>query len=141
MKKPPALVLLLAWLLPGAGHWYAGQRAKAVVFCSLLVGLFTLGVLLTGGGCIDLERHPWAFALQAFDGLVALAALVLTAGAPELPASKLNDLGMLLTLVAGALNVLLIADALYRTGPPPERTGPPPERTGPPPKPDEGRDS
>jgi hypothetical protein len=56
----------------------------------------------------------------AFDGAVAFGALILTWGEPEPPASKLNDFGMLLTLVAGALNVLLIADALYRSGPPPE---------------------
>ena len=117
MKKTLGLALLLAWLVPGAGHWYVGQRVKAVVFCFVLIGLFTTGVLLTDGGCVDLGRHPWAFLLQACDGLVAAAGLLLTAGAPEFPASKLGDLGMLLTLIGGALNVLLIADTLYRGGP------------------------
>lgn len=117
MKKDPALAPLLALLLPGAGHWYVGQRGKAVVFCFLLVTLFATGVLLTDGGCVDLGRHPYAFALQAFQGLVAIGALALTYGAHEPEACKLSDLGMLLTLVAGALNVLLIADVLYRSGP------------------------
>jgi len=119
MKKSPALALLLAWLLPGAGHWYVGQRVKGVVFCFLLIVLFATGMLLTEGGCIDLGRHPWAFALQVFEGAVSGVALLSTWGAPEVPASKLSDLGMLLTLVAGALNVLLMADALYRAGPAP----------------------
>ena len=115
MKKHPALGPLLALLLPGAGHWYVGQRGKGIVFCFLLVTLFVTGVLLTDGGCVDLERHPYAFALQAFQGLVSMGALALTYGAPEPEACKLSDLGMLLTLVGGALNVLLIADVIYRT--------------------------
>ena len=132
MKKNPALTLLFAWLLPGAGHWYIGQRVKGVLFCFLLIMMFTLGVLLAEGGCVDAKplgmlravfgdadagRHPYAFLLQAWAGGPAVTALVITAGAPERPASKLNDFAMLLTLIAGALNVLLVADALYRCGP------------------------
>ena len=117
MRKNPVLVVLLAWLVPGAGHWYIGQREKAVVFCALLVGLFTAGVVLTEGGCVSLQRHPYAFILQAFEGVAAGAALLITRHLPEFPASKQADLGMLLTLVGGALNVLLIGDALYRSGP------------------------
>jgi hypothetical protein len=123
MKTRPLLALVLAWLLPGAGHWYIGQRVKAVLFCFILVAMFAAGVLITEGGCIDPGRHPWALALQAFDGLPAAAALVVTWGAAEFPASKLADLGMLLTLVAGGLNVLLMADALYRAAPGEAREG------------------
>lgn len=115
--KPPGLVVLFAWLVPGAGHWYIGQRVKGVVFCFLLVSLFVAGVLVTEGGCVDVGRHPYAFMLQACEGLVAPAALVATAGRAEFPASKLGDLGMLFTLVAGAMNVLLVADAFFRSRP------------------------
>lgn len=142
MNKNPVLTVLLAWLLPGAGHWYLGQRVRGVIFCLLLAAVFTLGVVMTQGGCIDAKptgmaewayhtlsrnydaaknvdvgRHPLAFLLQMFLSLPALVAWIVTSGASEPAASKLNDFGMLLTLVAGALNVLLIADALYRTSP------------------------
>ncbi len=117
MTKAPFLVLVFAWILPGGGHWYVGQRVKGVIFCFIIVFMFVLGVLLTEGGCVNIGRHPYAFVLQAFQGGTALAALVLTAGAVESPASRLSDFGMLLTLVAGALNVLLMADALYRARP------------------------
>lgn len=110
------MVVLLAWLLPGAGHWYIGQRGKALVFCFGLVLLFATGVLLTNGYCVDLDLHFYSFLLQVFEGALALAALAAPPLGPQLPASRLSDLGMLLTLVAGALNVLLIADALYRSG-------------------------
>ena len=117
MNKNPVPTVLLAWLLPGAGHWYLGHRVRGAVLCFLIVTTFTLGVLLTEGGCVSVGRHPYAFALQIFNGAITGVTALLTAGSSELPASKLNDFGMLLTLVAGALNVLLIADALYRTGP------------------------
>ena len=90
MTKSPLLALLLAWLLPGAGHWYVGQRWKAVIFCFLLVGLLVLGVLLTGGGCVNVERHPWALILQGCEGLATGVMLLVTMGAQEVPASKLN---------------------------------------------------
>jgi hypothetical protein len=121
MRKHPALAVLFAWLVPGAGHVYLGQWVKGACFGFLLIAVFTFGVLLTDGACVDLGRHPWAFALQAGEGIAAAVALVLTRGAVEPPASKLNDLGMLLTLVGGAMNVLLIADVLYRTGPAPAK--------------------
>jgi hypothetical protein len=85
--------------------------------------MFTLGVLITAGGCVDPGRHPYAFALQVFHGAPTGVALLLTFNAPERPASRLNDLGMLLTLVAGGLNVLLMADALYRAAPGEAREG------------------
>jgi len=117
MNKNPVLTVLLAWLLPGAGHWYLGQRVRGAIFCLLLAAVFTFGVVMTQGGCLSVQRHPYALILQAFDGAVAGLAFVLVGESPEPAASKLNDFGMLLTLVAGALNVLLIADALYRTSP------------------------
>ena len=135
MRRHPVLTLILAWLLPGAGHFYIGQRRKGVAFCFLVLVLFFTGLLITEGGGVDCKplgvvkavlridrtadcgRHPWAFVLQAFDGPVAFVALAATSDAQEIRASKLSDFGLLLTLVAGALNVLLMADALYRAGP------------------------
>lgn len=117
MSRSPAVAVLLAWLVPGLGHYYIGQRGKGILFCASLVAMFVLGLVLAGGGCVNVERHPYALILQGFEGLAALAALVACAGRPELPASSVSDLGMLLTLVAGALNVLLAADVLYRAAP------------------------
>lgn len=45
---PPFLVAVLAWLLPGAGHWLLGRRARAVVFCVLILTSFVLGAFLRG---------------------------------------------------------------------------------------------
>ena len=105
MKKDPYLTVLLAWLVPGGGHWVVGRRGKAGIFCVVLIAMFALGLVLTGGGCVDIARHPYAAVLQACTGVPMGVALLATAGAPEPPASKLSDFGMLLTLVAGALKI------------------------------------
>ncbi len=47
--KDPILAALLAWLIPGLGHWYQGRRAKAVLFFVCIMGLFGYGVYLGGG--------------------------------------------------------------------------------------------
>ena len=49
---------VLAWLLPGAGHWYLGRRSRAVVFFCLITVSFVLGVLLHGRFSVYDRRQP-----------------------------------------------------------------------------------
>jgi hypothetical protein len=56
--KDPAFAALLAWLVPGLGHWYQGRRAKAVLFFVCITGLFFHGVYLGGGTCLDRQKEP-----------------------------------------------------------------------------------
>ena len=51
--KDPIMAALLAWLVPGLGHWYQGRRAKAVLFFVCIMGLFAYGVYLGGGKRVD----------------------------------------------------------------------------------------
>src|SRR5262245_59671117 len=37
---------LLAWLLPGAGHFYLRRRGRALVFLGTITALFVLGVAM-----------------------------------------------------------------------------------------------
>ncbi len=45
--KDPGMAALLAWLIPGLGHWYQGRRAKAGVFFVCIMGLFVYGLYLS----------------------------------------------------------------------------------------------
>lgn len=92
--KNPALAALLAWLVPGLGHWYQGRRAKAVLFFVCVMGLFSWGVFLGGSsehvpdgrGQLGYGRavyfawrpkdHHLAYLCQIGVGLPALPALV-----------------------------------------------------------------
>jgi hypothetical protein len=48
--KDPGVAAILAWLIPGLGHWYQGRRAKAVLYFVAIMGLFGWGVYLGGSG-------------------------------------------------------------------------------------------
>jgi len=44
----PFIAALLAWLIPGAGHFYLGRRARAVLFLILVLAAVIIGVALEG---------------------------------------------------------------------------------------------
>src|ERR1044072_3318531 len=70
----PALVVL-AWLVPGAGHMALGQTRKGLVFAGCILAMFVLGVAFDGR----------IFPFQASDPLVLLAAIAQWAlGLPRL---------------------------------------------------------
>ena len=93
--KDPAMAGLLAWLIPGLGHWYQGRRAKAVLYFVAIMGLFVFGLYLGGGSYVDPDggKHElgygravyfswragdkrWNYLCQVGVGLAALPALV-----------------------------------------------------------------
>ena len=44
--KSPVVAGLLAFLLPGAGHWYQGRRFKATIFSACILTIFIWGMVL-----------------------------------------------------------------------------------------------
>jgi Family of unknown function (DUF6677) len=109
----PYLVGLLAWFVPGAGHLWAGQRAKGIVFLLLLPLMFAVGLALQGR----------IFPFELGQPLVALAALAdLGVGVPYVVARALGqgagnvvavtyEYGNTFVIVAGLLNLLVVCDA------------------------------
>jgi 4-amino-4-deoxy-L-arabinose transferase-like glycosyltransferase len=107
------LLFLLAWLIPGAGHFSLGKRQKAYVFALVLPAMFVIGLLLKG-------RIP-PFVLN--DPLVGLAAVAnLLAGVPYLLARLFGagagvvtaityEYGNTFMIAAGLLNTLVVLDA------------------------------
>ena len=140
--KDPGQALLLAWLLPGAGHWFIGLRGRAMLYGAAVIGLFVAGLAMGGLVTASVYGHKWAFLLQVFDGPLALVSAAAyhqaqqaVAGASAAawvkglvsPApSPVTDLGMTFTLVSAAFNVLVLADAFYLADRPqePETTTP-----------------
>jgi hypothetical protein len=91
--KDPALAALLAWLVPGLGHWYQGRKAKAVLYFVAIVGIFEFGVFLGGGSYVDAEgrEQKLGYGRAAYfslrDGDVQLLRLSqIGIGLPALPA-------------------------------------------------------
>ncbi len=72
---------VLAWLIPGAGHFYQGRHAKATIFCVCILGLFVFGMVLGDGRVVYAQWQPgkyrrWPFLCQVGVGAPSLPALV-----------------------------------------------------------------
>lgn len=126
---------LLAWLLPGAGHWFVGARRRAAAFF-VIVGL-TWGAGLAFDGnlaVVDKARAPVLTRLQVLANLAVgpvepvvryalYGALVYEAPPPRsgLPAAletrrqrsfeRWSVYGSAYLLAAGLMNMLVILDA------------------------------
>ena len=59
----------LAWVFPGAGHWYVGKKARAAVFCVLVLGSTALGAIFDGNLSVIDSRTPWLSKLQVASNL------------------------------------------------------------------------
>jgi len=55
----PYIAGLLAWLVPGLGHWYQGRRAKAVLFAACIIPIFCLGAWLGSHRELGLVRNVY----------------------------------------------------------------------------------
>ena len=110
---PPAVVCVVSWLVPGAGHLIQGRRQKGLVFLIALPIMFAIGLAIEG------RLFPFMFA----DPLVGLAALAnLGMGVPYFIASALGlgkgvvtaasyEYGNTFLIVSGLLYMLVAIDA------------------------------
>jgi hypothetical protein len=84
--KDPMIAALLAWLIPGLGHFYQGRFAKAILFFVCILGTFSYGVYLGGSKELGWGRAVYAswrpgnrrlpYLCQIGIGLPAMPALV-----------------------------------------------------------------
>jgi hypothetical protein len=109
----PLVVALAAWLIPGAGHLWSGQRFKGVVFLVVLPAMFAIGLAL-GGRLFPFELQQPLVALAAIAdvgiGLPYLAARALALGGGSV-LSVTYEYGNTFVIVAGLLNLLVACDA------------------------------
>jgi len=79
--RDPILAAILAWLVPGAGHWYQRRRSKAALFFLCITGTFGYGLWLGEGRVVYASWGPTneekrlPFICQAGVGVAALPAL------------------------------------------------------------------
>ncbi len=76
------LAALLAWLLPGGGHFYQRRHAKGTLYLICILTLWIVGFSIGGIHVVYASRHAgdhrWHYYLQIGAGAVALPALVQT---------------------------------------------------------------
>jgi len=128
--RSPTAALVLGWIVPGAGHAYAGQWGKAVLFFLAITGLVVAGLAI-GGGTVLLYKVPNPASPTSSAASVRLwYAAQVCAGGPAVAltpvsqyvarkgtidwADPLHEMGTLYTAVAGFLNLLVMMDAYTR---------------------------
>lgn len=107
------LAVLLAWLIPGAGHFYLGRRLRGISFFGLVMVSFFVGMALEGHMFVMVGDQP----LSRLGTLASMGT-----GLPYFLGrfvfeyqgdiySQGYEYGKAFLLTAGLMNLLLILDA------------------------------
>ena len=124
----------LAWVVPGAGHFYLGRRLRAVAFFAIVLITFLIGLQLDGRAYLADTEHPLSYLatfanvslgpldlIQRESTYDRLVWMLPRTGARERETlldrmrdkvrSPTNEYGTTFLLTAGLMNILLILDA------------------------------
>jgi hypothetical protein len=102
----------LAWLVPTAGHFALGRRAKATVFAVLLAASLVVGLRLQGNLHCIVAGQPLTvlFTLGAMGVGAPYFALRYGVGYHGSPEAPGYEYGTVFLLSAGLMNLLLVLD-------------------------------
>ena len=107
------LVGLLAWLVPGGGHFAINERKRATIIFAAVVLTFVIGLYVGSIGVIDpVGSKPWYVAQILNSPAVALLGRLTATGSFPVYA-RTNEIGQIYTSTAGLLNLLCIVNAVY----------------------------
>ncbi|GMU80526.1 MAG: hypothetical protein IT450_04510 [Phycisphaerales bacterium] len=116
---------ILAWLIPGGGHWIAGHRGLAHIYFWSITFAYVAGMLVGGAkGSVDPRNNGWLFLAELGIGGYTVVFWLIANAIPTIPAHQFSpylsiypeaDISMIYLSVAGLLNVLAILDAIART--------------------------
>jgi hypothetical protein len=109
----PFVVLIVGWLVPGAGHFLVGKWVRALLLFAAIVTMYVIGLELAGqiympntGDLLDML----GFVGQLGMGLLYVVARVFGWGASSV-VNALADYGTKFLVVGGLLNVIAAVDA------------------------------
>ena len=113
MNKRSLLAMALAWLLPGAGHFYLGRRRRAAVFFAIVVFMFVMGLSIDGNLYTLQESGRALLRILASLGTMGAGVIYFIArslGPHGDVTSMTYEYGTTFTLTAGLMNLLLVLD-------------------------------
>ena len=100
----------VSWLLPGSGHYLAGQKDKGLLMGGAVILMFVLGLLFSAGVTVDRGHHDAYWICQSLFGGGILASGLGQLEIPD-PIPLRYSLGYTLTAVSGLMNLVVIVDA------------------------------
>jgi len=110
--RPPLVVGLLGWCVPGLGQLVVGRPDKALIMLIGIGGLYFWGLALTGFTCVNPNVYALEFAAHVFAGGPTALALYVPDHLTAQGYLPYFDVGRLYVAVAGLLNAVAISDAI-----------------------------
>jgi hypothetical protein len=114
-KWAPAV--LLAWLIPGGGHFLLKKRERGVALAVSVTGMFVLGIMMRGamfhpegGDLLTTVIYYGGFIGDLLSGILYFLALWFGYNQPDM-AGHVHDYGTKFLVAAGLLNLLAMVDA------------------------------
>lgn len=115
---------LLAWLLPGAGHYWLGRRDLGVILFAAISIPYLIGVAVGGvKESVNPVTNHWLFIAELPVFLYTFVFMLIGRGLPTVPPTEFSpyvsyypesDIAQVYLATAGLLNVLAILDAIVR---------------------------
>jgi hypothetical protein len=114
----------LGWLLPGAGHYYIGERGRGIILMVTIAVTFWTGVAIGGvKNTVNPDQRSLWFLGQMCAGSHTLAVLGWSRQLPDPPPADpsvsiaygdAEEVSVVYTAICGMLNILIILDVLVR---------------------------
>lgn len=103
---------VVAWLVPGSGHFLLGKRARGLAFLAIVLTAFLLGIHLEGNLYRIVAGQPLSLlaTLGAMGAGLPYFVARLVAGFTGDPAATMFEYGSIFLLSAGLMNLLLVLD-------------------------------
>lgn len=105
-------LVLLAWIVPSAGHFVLRKRGRAAIFAVLVLAALALGLLLDGNLHRIVPGQPLSilFTLGAMGMGAPYFLLRVGLGYHGIPEAAGFEYGSVFLLSAGLMNLLLVLD-------------------------------
>lgn len=108
-----AIVGLVAWAIPGAGHFAIKERKRAIIIFVTITLTFLIGLYVGSIAVVDsVGAWPWYIAQMMTSPAVGILAHITKTG-QYVSYGKPYDIGQIYTSIAGMLNLLCIISAVY----------------------------
>lgn len=112
MSKRTIAAMVLAFLVPGAGHLYLRRRGRAAAFFCIVLALFAIGLAIDGR--LYTVQQGNLLSLLATLGSMGMGIpyfIARSVGAAGDVTSITFEYGTAFTLTAGLMNLLLVLDS------------------------------
>lgn len=107
------VVGLLAWAVPGGGHFLLNEKKRSMVIFASVVLMFLVGLYVGSVGVIDPvnAKHWYAAQLMNSPAVFFLGQISTSGHFPVY--GRAGEIGQIYTSIAGLLNLLCIVNAVY----------------------------